>query len=174
MIEAVNSVIASAQVDRSAPAQVDAARSYAANPERVQEAKPVVQAPYISPYIVMNNDYNKAVIQIRDSSTGDVLKEFPSENVLEARQQAEVSRQQTKPARQLNIFDSSVEPQTFEEPVSRDTAHFEAPATTSTATTTPAPAAPSSPRPETQVAVAALVAASQTAHGPSSSVSVTA
>lgn len=89
MIEAVNSVIANANVLRGSAEQASAARSYAANPERIQE---VVQAPYVSPYIYMNVDYNKAVLQIRDSDTGDVLKQFPSEASLELR-----SRQGSQP-----------------------------------------------------------------------------
>src|SRR5688572_26945383 len=58
MIEAVNAVVANASVLRGSAEAVSTARSFAANPERVQE---VVQAPYISPYISMDVNYNKAV-----------------------------------------------------------------------------------------------------------------
>ena len=78
MIEAVNSSIANAAVLRgnaeqlSAPARTDVAP--------VSENEPVSPqlAPYVSPYISVDRDRG-AVIQIRDSDTGDVLKEFPSE-----------------------------------------------------------------------------------------------
>lgn len=93
MIEAVNSVVASASALRAQAEQASAARSFTANPERTQE---VVQAPYVSPYISMDVNYNKAVLQIRDGDTGDVLKQFPSDTALEFRSR-QVARQAVKP-----------------------------------------------------------------------------
>lgn len=70
--------------------QVSVARSYAANPERIQETP---KAPYISPYVFVDVYFDKAVLQIRDSETGDVLTQFPAENQLEqARQRAAQDR----------------------------------------------------------------------------------
>lgn len=80
MIEAVNATTANASVLRQAVEAVDASRSYASNPERIQQALP--QAPYVSPYIAWNQDYNKAVLQIRNGETGDVVRQFPSDSVL--------------------------------------------------------------------------------------------
>lgn len=88
MIEAVNSVLSNAVLARGSAEQQSVARSYAANPERVQE---VAQAPYVSPYISMNLNYNKAVLQIRDSDTGDVVRQFPSESQLEAYRKAQAT-----------------------------------------------------------------------------------
>lgn len=93
MLEAVNSVIANAQLVRSSADQVSVAKSYAANPEKTQE---VVQAPYISPYIHMDVNHNKAVIQLRESNTGEVKDQFPSERRLEQLRRLEAERNQPK------------------------------------------------------------------------------
>jgi hypothetical protein len=81
MFEAVNSTLSNAPLIRAQAEQASAARSFAANPEKVQEAP---QAPYVSPYIYMDVNYNKAVLQIRDSDTGDVVRQIPTEPALEA------------------------------------------------------------------------------------------
>ncbi|MGQ0527390.1 MAG: hypothetical protein ACT4OY_05085 [Alphaproteobacteria bacterium] len=165
MIEAVNSVVASVQVDRNAPAQTDAARAYAANPERVQEAAPVVQAPYVSPYIHVDVNYDKAVLQIRNPDTGDVLKQFPSETVLKARVQAEASRatrNQTSPvsfetADAAPSQQAQTEQQTFSLPeVSQPKAEVQ------------------TRSPQSEIASAAFIAASQTSQPNTSSVRVSA
>lgn len=88
MIEAVNSVLSNAVLARGSAEQQSVARSFAANPEKVQE---VAQAPYVSPYISMNLEYDKAVLQIRDSDTGDVVRQFPSESQLEAYRKAQAA-----------------------------------------------------------------------------------
>lgn len=88
MIEAVNSVLSNAVLARGSAEQQSVARSFAANPERVQE---VAQAPYVSPYISVNVNYNKAVLQIRDGDTGDVVRQFPSESQLEAYRKAQAA-----------------------------------------------------------------------------------
>lgn len=84
MIEAVNSVISNAPLVRGNAEQVDAARSYASSQiVAAQESASAPQAPYISPYISLDVNYDKAVLLIRDSNTGDVLRQFPSEQRLE-------------------------------------------------------------------------------------------
>ncbi|MCC7305716.1 MAG: hypothetical protein IT558_05595 [Alphaproteobacteria bacterium] len=83
MIEAVNSVVSSAPLARGNTDQVDVAQSYAANPSRVQQARPLPQAPYVSPYIHVDVNHNKAVLQIRDGETGDVVRQFPSETTMQ-------------------------------------------------------------------------------------------
>jgi hypothetical protein len=82
MLEAVNSVLQTAPVIRGNTEQVSTAASYAANPASVQK---IPQAPYISPYIHLDVDLG-AVLQIRDSETGDVVRQIPSEATIEARQ----------------------------------------------------------------------------------------
>lgn len=92
MIEAVNSVIANASLLRGNTEQTDVTRSYAVNPESLQKAPSTPQAPYISPFIHVDTNYNKAVLLIRDSDTGDVVRQFPSESALEARQRDSLRR----------------------------------------------------------------------------------
>jgi len=99
MIEAVNSVLANASLLRGTAEQLSTSatvQAAAASSSTGEELSVVPRAPYISPYIEVDNNYNKAVLQIRDSDTGDVLKQFPSKEALEARarQRAEESRAQ--------------------------------------------------------------------------------
>ncbi|MCB1530687.1 MAG: flagellar protein FlaG [Rhodospirillales bacterium] len=88
MIEAVNSVLSNAPLVRGNVEQQAASRSFAANPERVQE---VARAPYVSPYIHVDVNFDRAVLQIRDSDTGDVLRQFPSESQLKAYTRAQAA-----------------------------------------------------------------------------------
>ena len=94
MIEATNSVLSNASVTRVAAEQQSTARSLAANPDKLQE---VAKAPYISPYISIDRNANKAVLQIRDSDTGDVLRQYPTESQLRAYRNAqEVAARETR------------------------------------------------------------------------------
>lgn len=93
MIEAVNSVLSNAPLVRGAAEQVNASRVVQPAADvspKVDSAPPVILAPYVSPYIEVNTSYNKAVLQIRDSDTGDVIRQFPSESLL-AQRAAEAS-----------------------------------------------------------------------------------
>lgn len=89
MIEAVNSVLQTAQFVRAQSEQASAVDSFAANPERVQKAP---QAPYISPYIHVDINYNKAVLQLRNGETGDVENQFPTKSQMEAQARAAARR----------------------------------------------------------------------------------
>lgn len=105
MIDAVGSLVLNTPYLRSAAEQVDAARAYAANPERIQETP---KAPYISPYVFVDVYFDKAVLQIRDSETGDVLTQFPAENQLEqARQSAARERGVSLPEPRVDVAAAS-------------------------------------------------------------------
>ena len=92
MIEAVNSVVSNAPLVRGNAEQVSAARSYAASPEvAAQAVARIPQAPYISPYISLDVNYDRAVLLIRDSETGDVLRQFPSESTLQQVRRSEAA-----------------------------------------------------------------------------------
>ncbi|HEY8189910.1 MAG TPA: hypothetical protein VIF12_04450 [Micavibrio sp.] len=82
MLEAINSVISNASLVRAQAEQTSSARSLTANPESVQV---VPQAPYISPYIKIDVNYDTAVLAMRDRDTGDFLTTIPSDSRLEAR-----------------------------------------------------------------------------------------
>ena len=81
MIEAVNSVLSNSVLTRVSAEQQSTTRSLASNPEKTQ--KPA-ETPYVSPYISVDSNYNRAVLQIRDSDTGDVVRQFPTEGQLKA------------------------------------------------------------------------------------------
>ena len=83
MIEAVNSVLSNASASRQVAEQQSTVRSTAANPNRVQEAA-AGRAPFVSPAISIDRESNRAIIQIRDSDTGDVVRQFPTEGQLKA------------------------------------------------------------------------------------------
>lgn len=85
MIEGVNASVASASLLRPVSEQVVASRSYAANPTQVQQ---LPQAPYVSPYISINYVADKAVLQFRDSESGEVVQQIPSETQLKAYRRA--------------------------------------------------------------------------------------
>lgn len=86
MIEAVNSVLSNASSIRATVEQQTTTRSLAANPERTQE---VARTPFVSPYISLDRASNRAILQIRDSDTGDILQQFPTETQLRAYQTAQ-------------------------------------------------------------------------------------
>ncbi|WP_235068098.1 flagellar protein FlaG [Micavibrio aeruginosavorus] len=81
MIEAVNSVLSNAPLIRGSTEQQSTSRTQAANPDKVQV---VAQAPYISPYVHVDVNHDRAVLQLRDPDTGDVVRQIPSEPMLDA------------------------------------------------------------------------------------------
>lgn len=87
MLEAVNSVLSNASYTKPVADQQSVATSYAANPEQVQRVP--VQAPYVSLYIKVDVNFDKALLQLRDSDTGDVVQQIPSETQLEAYRRAQ-------------------------------------------------------------------------------------
>jgi hypothetical protein len=85
MIEGINASIASAALARPAVDQLERVASYAANPSQVQR---VAQAPYLSLYIAMNYNIDKAVLQIRDAESAEVLAQIPSDAQIKAYRKA--------------------------------------------------------------------------------------
>ncbi len=129
MIEAVNSVLSNAPVNRSAVESQSTSRSLSANPDKTQE---VAKTPYVSPYISIDKQSNRAILQIRDSDTGDVVRQFPTEGQLKAYRTAqEFSNRQKAQAdtelRQANGA-SSTSNTSVEVPVAADVAAPTAPA----------------------------------------------
>lgn len=124
MIEAVNSVLSNAPASRVAAEQQTSTRSFASNPEKTQEA---AKTPYISPYIAIDRNYNKAILQIRDSETGDVVRQFPTEGQLKAYRAAQQfsERQKAQADSALRAASGSSTPQQatqIESPVVADVA----------------------------------------------------
>jgi hypothetical protein len=93
MFEAVNSVLSNAPLVRGAIEQSSVAKPVSFD---VGTGPTAPSAPYISPYISIDLNFDKAVLQIRDSDTGDVLTQFPSEETLAARQRRLDSQQRAE------------------------------------------------------------------------------
>ena len=165
MLEAVNSVISNAPFLRPTAEQASSARIVL---DEVSASAP--QAPYVSPYIQVNNDYNTAVLQIRDSDTGDVLTQFPSEQTLATRQrQAEAQRQIEEPVNQQQVDGSG---QSSEQGASQSTNTYTEAQIVSSDYQTQAPS-PTSRAPSADAVSAAIVSASQSgASAPSSGANV--
>lgn len=89
MIEAVTSVVSNAGFLRSSSEQQSTSTNNAVADIKVEKTSLAPQAPYISPFIAIDESYNEAVILIRDADTGDIVRQFPSESALKARQDAD-------------------------------------------------------------------------------------
>ena len=138
MIEAVNSVLSNAPYTKAVVEQQSVARSFAANPSRVQEAS--IQAPYLSLYIKMDTNFDKAILQIRDNENGDVLRQIPTESQLEAYRRAQTSN---------SVRPATVEPEANVEQYEDVSSDVEAtPQASYSATPTPDAPAPSAPAPQ--------------------------
>ncbi len=136
MIEAVNSVLSNASYTKAVVDQQSVAGSFAANPDLVQTAS--VQAPYISLYIKVDVTYDKALLQLRDPDTGDVVQQIPSETQLEAYRRAQrVAESQYQPSSQR--AESASVPQQHVEPVQTQSTDS-APAANTVSAATIAPA----------------------------------
>ena len=89
MIETVNSVISGTSTARTIAVEANASNAAASNFELGDQVARAPVAPFVSPYYAVDTDFDTAVLQIRDSSTGDVVRQFPSEATLEQRARQE-------------------------------------------------------------------------------------
>ena len=145
------------------------------NVEAQELARPEAPvAPFISPYIAFDVNFDTAVLQIRDSSTGDVLRQIPTERSLELRQI--VQRRQNAPdpvqALQQDAPTAAAEPSNTA-PTSQavNNISFEASVVAAQAVSSDSPTSTAG---TTQVAIAALSAGAQSGQAASSAVNVTA
>jgi uncharacterized FlaG/YvyC family protein len=173
MFEAVNSVISNASFIRQAAEQQSSARSVASQTSEVSSISETPKAPYISPYVTMDLNYDKAVLQIRDSDTGDVLKQFPSEETLASRQRQQVAEQRVE--RQERAVQQEINTKPAAERTSSASALIEVQGikAQTSANAAPAPKAEIS-SPQFQAAISAINTAAQSGQGASSTVSTTA
>ena len=103
MIEAVNSVLSKAPLVRPNAEQASGASSSIANLESVRQGP---KAPYVSPYIRVDVNFDTAVLLLRDSDTGDTVQQIPSEGRLEERRRLEAFRQTEQLRVQTSVSDS--------------------------------------------------------------------
>lgn len=166
MIEAVNSVIANSQLvrnvtEQAAPVRAPVVSNIVAQPT---ESPPIILAPYISPFVYVDNQFNKAVLQIRDSDTGEVQRQFPSEQTLATRAAAEDALQDTQLQQsQLSSTAPAQAPQAQGQTLQGATlvAVSEIGSQSAPAPQAPTTAAPSVNIAQAQIASAALSAAAQ-------------
>lgn len=142
MLEAVNSVLSNASYTKVVADQQSVANSFAANPDRVQQAS--LQAPYLSLYIKVDVNFDKAILQMRDNESGDVLRQIPSESQLEAYRRAQTSNA-VRPA--TIEEEDTVEISTPADIQPNETASAPVAAAPAPSAPTSAPATPSAPQP---------------------------
>jgi len=82
MIEAVNAVVSNSSILRSIAEQTSTTQVLSANPSKIQSA--AITAPYLSPHVDYNGGNSKPIFVVRDSATGETLKQFPSEAQIRA------------------------------------------------------------------------------------------
>jgi len=148
MVDAVTATVANTSLNRDAVVQNQRVA------EALQAGRPNVPvAPFISPFIALDGASNTAVIQIRDSDTGDVLTQFPSESRIQALQR----EQALLAAQRNNTPDVSIpEQETVSQSAPTTGATFDA----QSIDTIQQSAAPSTPSvAQAQLASAALAAA---------------
>ncbi len=173
MVDVVNSSTASAVILRAGgganangPAQQPDIIS-----EAVQSGAPdTPQAPYVSPYISVNYDYDKAVLQIRDADTGDVQEQFPTNSRLAQirRAQAQLEQARLSEDAQLSAPETGSSNAGSSAQAQSNQASSDIIAVQEVTSTPPANSTNFSP----QIAVAALSAASQSGATASANVSV--
>ena len=128
-------------------------------------------APFISPYIAFDVNFDTAVLQIRDSSTGDVLRQIPTERSLELRQIVQRRQDAPNPVETLQQRAPTVTQESAAPQPTVNNVSFEASVVAAQAAS---PDAPTSTAGTTQVAIAALSAGAQSGQAASSAVNVTA
>lgn len=89
MIESIGSAISNSSAARNIAVEATSSNAAASNFELGDPIAQAPKAPFVSPYYAVDTDFDTAVLQIRDSSTGDVIKQFPSEATLEQRARQE-------------------------------------------------------------------------------------
>lgn len=98
MIEAVNAVISTAPSVRAMAQQVASAESFSANPANLQKA--AMTTAYSSKYIQLAPDI-KPIFVVRDTNTGESVRQFPTEAQIRAYQRAQESRATAKAQAQV-------------------------------------------------------------------------
>ncbi len=79
MIEAVKSTVASSALLRGNVDQSSTLNSFAANPDKIQA---VSQAPYVSPTVRVDVNTKIAILEFRESDTGQIVAQIPSEQAI--------------------------------------------------------------------------------------------
>lgn len=81
MLEAIASSAMNASAVRVDTDKVSSLRSAAVTASTTPASK---SAPYYSPFIIVDSNFNKAILAIRDSNTGSVTQQYPSKSQIRA------------------------------------------------------------------------------------------
>ncbi|MGH1455697.1 MAG: hypothetical protein ACRBDI_02860 [Alphaproteobacteria bacterium] len=159
MVDVVNSSLANAVILRNGG---DTSASRAVQPSVIDQAvasgaPETPQAPYISPYITIDFDYDKAVLQIRDADTGDVQEQFPTNSRLAQQRRAQAQLEQASQVSSAKLEPIETKPKESTQPPQAAPTSPDVITVQDVASAPPANAPQFSP----QIAVAALSAASQ-------------
>ncbi len=90
MIEAIKSTLSVAPVVAKATSQVSSEKSFATNPDKVQEVAAPDENYYISRNVRVDNNAPVAVLEFRNPLNGDVKTQIPTEAQLQAYERAEL------------------------------------------------------------------------------------
>ena len=173
MIEAVNSAISNAGLARGVAAQAATLNSFAADQVAIESVARAPLAPFISPYISVDANFDTAVLQIRDSDTGDVLTQFPSESALQQKRTQEARQEAAQLQTQSQTREVREAPAHPDQSVQTTKVHstaFQAQQVAQSSTPPP----PSAVGGDAQAAVAALSAGAQSGQAAVTTVNVTA
>ena len=86
MLEAVTTTLMNGVYTR-VEAQKIAPQPVAVRPAPLVQS--TVAAPYISPYVMMSETSSRAILAVRDTATGNVTRQYPSERQLRAYQRTD-------------------------------------------------------------------------------------
>lgn len=107
MIEAITAAVSNSQLVRQVAEQSSTMQSYSSNPSRVQSA--AISAPYLSPHVNLNA--GKPIFIVRDSETGESLRQFPTEGQIKTYQNAQAKSQEFARSQAAQAGNQQVEQQ---------------------------------------------------------------
>ncbi len=110
------------------------ARSFVANPEKIQETA----RPSKTTTVTIDNTINRAILEVRDNSSGDVVRQFPTEGQLKAYRLAQQLDTSKESRESLPTEAPSIAPQSTSTEVSSGGSAPKAPAPQASATPAPA------------------------------------
>jgi hypothetical protein len=118
MIEAVNSTLAQASIAKAPLESGSSLASFASDENQVKE---VAEAPYVSPTVKVDPNTKIAILEFRESSSGDVLLQVPSEQQIRAYQANRVRKEAELEAKlQTNGSSSAEEVEVSEAQIERE------------------------------------------------------
>ena len=104
------------QNQRTIDAASDAKVQKAAVSEKSEPTKTISLAKYISPTFKLDPATNRAILQFRDTVTGEVLNQIPNQKAVSAYQESLTQSKQSEPV-QVKVAPEAPEPPKAPEPI---------------------------------------------------------